>query len=132
MTHNMHKIEKKPENLNLPITDDILETASAFSDVLGQERQEKGEDHRGKTYGEDLSTDRENSIQTDIKSAFQMFDLNQDGYISSSELIFVMKKEMNEDLSPEVAEMMILEADLEGKGKVNFEEFCLMMADEEE
>jgi len=119
-------IEKKLENLNLPITDDILETASAFSDVLGQER------HLTPEKGEDLSTDRENSIQTDIKSAFQMFDLNQDGYISSSELIFVMKKEMNEDLSPEVAEMMILEADLEGKGKVNFEEFCLMMADEEE
>ena len=130
MTHNMHKIEKKPENLNLPITDEILETSSAFSDVLGQERQEKGELLSKK--GEDLSTDREKSIQTDIKSAFQMFDLNQDGYISSSELIFVMKKEMNEDLSPEVAEMMILEADLEGKGKVNFEEFCLMMADEEE
>ena len=66
-------------------------------------------------------------LESEILRTFRIFDLDGDGYITSAELKEVMRREMNEVISDKEAEMMIKEADLEGKGKVNFEEFCQMM-----
>jgi calmodulin len=70
-------------------------------------------------------------VQTDenekeLREAFQVFDKDQDGFISPYELRFVMQN-LGERLTEEEVVEMIREADLDGDGKVNFTEFVYMM-----
>ncbi|KAL4393549.1 hypothetical protein AHAS_Ahas02G0063100 [Arachis hypogaea] len=68
---------------------------------------------------------KENQAE-ELKDAFKVFDRNNDGYISATELRHVMMK-MGERLTDEEAEEMIREADLDGDGQVSYEEFARMM-----
>ena len=54
-----------------------------------------------------------------------MFDVNGDGWISRDELRTVMHN-LGERLSEQELDDMIREADLNGDGKVNYEEFVRM------
>ncbi|KAG6785868.1 hypothetical protein POTOM_007455 [Populus tomentosa] len=67
------------------------------------------------------------NVTEELKEAFKVFDRNQDGYISGSELRQVMMN-LGERLTEEEAEQMIREADLDGDGLVSYEEFSRMMA----
>ena len=49
-----------------------------------------------------------------------MFDKNGDGFISASELRHVMTT-LGEKLTDDEVDKMILEADIDGDGKVNFD-----------
>lgn len=69
---------------------------------------------------------KENEAQEELKEAFKVFDKDQDGYISPSELRHVMMN-LGEKLTDEELEQMIREADLDGDGQVNYEEFARMM-----
>ncbi|KAL9450823.1 hypothetical protein AB3S75_012542 [Citrus x aurantiifolia] len=69
---------------------------------------------------------KENEAQEELKEAFKVFDKDQDGYISPNELRHVMMN-LGEKLTDEELEQMILEADLDGDGQVNYEEFARMM-----
>ena len=69
---------------------------------------------------------KESENEKELREAFQVFDKDNDGFISAFELRFVMTN-LGESLSEQEVEEMIREADLDGDGKVNFTEFVYMM-----
>ncbi|CAD5213316.1 unnamed protein product [Bursaphelenchus xylophilus] len=69
---------------------------------------------------------KDTETEKELQEAFQVFDKDNDGYISAVELRFVMMN-LGEDLSEDEVYEMIKEADLDGDGKVNFTEFVYMM-----
>ncbi|XWS64694.1 hypothetical protein CRYUN_Cryun05aG0025300 [Craigia yunnanensis] len=69
---------------------------------------------------------KEVEAEDELKEAFRVFDQDQDGYISPNELRQVMIH-IGEKVTDEELEQMIREADLDGDGQVNFEEFVRMM-----
>ncbi|OAY42108.1 calmodulin-like protein 11 isoform X2 [Manihot esculenta] len=69
---------------------------------------------------------KETEAEEELKEAFKVFDKDQDGYISPNELRHVMIN-LGEKLTDEEVEQMIREADLDGDGQVNYEEFVRMM-----
>ena len=64
--------------------------------------------------------------ENEIKEAFAVFDKDGNGYISAAELRHVMNN-LGEKLTDEEVDEMIREADVDGDGQVNYEEFVLMM-----
>ena len=62
----------------------------------------------------------------DYREAFKVFDSDGNGFINASELRQVMLN-LGEKLSEEEVEMMIKEADTNGDGLVNYDEFISMM-----
>ena len=60
------------------------------------------------------------------REAFKVFDSDGNGFINASELRQVMLN-LGEKLSEEEVEMMIKEADTNGDGLVNYDEFISMM-----
>ncbi|XP_051152752.1 calmodulin-like protein 11 isoform X2 [Andrographis paniculata] len=70
---------------------------------------------------------KETDGEEELKEAFKVFDKDQNGYISATELRHVMMN-LGEKLTDEEVEQMIGEADLDGDGQVNYDEFVKMMA----
>ncbi|RLN30585.1 hypothetical protein C2845_PM05G02400 [Panicum miliaceum] len=62
----------------------------------------------------------------ELREAFKVFDKDQNGYISAGELRHVMIN-LGEKLTDEEVEQMIREADLDGDGQVDYDEFVRMM-----
>ena len=71
---------------------------------------------------DELSQER----RKEYKDAFEMFDKNKDGTISTKDLINVLKS-LNQDPTEEELNEMIAEVDLDGNGEVDFEEFITLM-----
>ncbi|GAB2220094.1 hypothetical protein Droror1_Dr00007737 [Drosera rotundifolia] len=69
---------------------------------------------------------QDTDAEEELKEAFQVFDKDQNGYISSNELRQVMIY-LGEKLTAEEAEQMIKEADSDGDGLVNYDDFVKMM-----
>ncbi|KAF8407552.1 hypothetical protein HHK36_006686 [Tetracentron sinense] len=69
-----------------------------------------------------LDTDSEE----ELKEAFKVFDKDQNGFISAAELRHVMTN-LGEKLTDEEVDEMIREADVDGDGQVNYDEFVRMM-----
>ena len=63
----------------------------------------------------------------DIREAFRVFDKNDNGFISAAELRHIMTN-LGEKLTDEEAEEMIREADVNGDGVINYEEFVTLMS----
>lgn len=64
--------------------------------------------------------------EEELREAFRVFDKDGNGLISAAELKFVMAN-LGEKLTDDEVDEMIKEADLDGDGQVNFEEFVYMM-----
>ncbi|OWF37204.1 Calmodulin [Mizuhopecten yessoensis] len=62
----------------------------------------------------------------ELKEAFRIFDVDGNGLIEAEELRHMMKN-LGEKLTDEQVDDMIKEADIDGDGKVNYEEFVNMM-----
>ncbi|KAJ1898142.1 hypothetical protein LPJ66_001750, partial [Kickxella alabastrina] len=64
--------------------------------------------------------------EEELKEAFRVFDKDGDSFISASELRHVMTS-LGEKLTTEEVNEMINEADVDGDGQINYEEFVKMM-----
>ena len=73
------------------------------------------------------SRKQEDSInEEDLINAFRSFDKDQSGQISKTELKNVLVS-MGEKLGDDEAEELVLEADVDGDGMINYEEFVKMI-----
>ncbi|KAL0676711.1 hypothetical protein Bca4012_004692 [Brassica carinata] len=97
---------------------------------------------------------QETDADEELKEAFKVFDKDQNGYISASEKVSVLRRRkvnclrlraswhgdflddnelrhvmisLGEKLTDEEVDQMIKEADLDGDGQVNYDEFVRMM-----
>lgn len=61
-----------------------------------------------------------------MSEAFAVFDVDKDGFITKGELRQVMNR-LGENLTDEQLDAMIREADVDGDGKINAEEFKRLM-----
>jgi len=64
--------------------------------------------------------------EEEITEAFRVFDKDGNGYISAAELRHVMTS-LGEKLTDDEVDEMIREADLNGDGQIDYEEFVKMM-----
>ncbi|TEB30939.1 calmodulin [Coprinellus micaceus] len=69
---------------------------------------------------------KDTDSEEEIKEAFKVFDKDGNGYISAAELRHVMTN-LGEKLSDSEVDEMIREADVDGDGQINYEEFVKMM-----
>ena len=68
------------------------------------------------------STMDDSDIDDELETAFKAFDLDKDGYITPHELRTGMMN-IGEEYTPEEAEEMIKEGDLNNDGKIDYDEF---------
>ena len=63
-----------------------------------------------------------------ISVAFQIYDIDQDGFISNGELFQVLKMMVGNNLKEvqlqQIVDKTILQFDKDGDGKISFQEFC--------
>ena len=68
------------------------------------------------------------SHEDKLRFAFQIYDINQDGYISNGELFTVLKMMVGNNLNDvqlqQLVDRTIIKADEDFDGKISFEEFC--------
>jgi len=69
---------------------------------------------------------RATDSEEEIKEAFKVFDKDGNGYISAAELRQVMTS-LGEKLTEKEVDEMIREADIDGDGQINYDEFVKMM-----
>ena len=65
--------------------------------------------------------------EAELRKAFSLFDKDSNGLISADELRHVMKT-LGEHLSEDEIDQMMREADTDGDGQINYEEFVAMMS----
>ncbi|KAM7479595.1 hypothetical protein LguiA_027808 [Lonicera macranthoides] len=65
-------------------------------------------------------------VVKEIKEAFKVFDIDKSGFISAAEIKQVMSN-LGQKLSEKNVNRMIREADIDGDGQINYEEFAKMM-----
>ncbi|KAL0713701.1 hypothetical protein Bca4012_020679 [Brassica carinata] len=65
---------------------------------------------------------KDTDSEEELKEAFRVFDKDQSGFISAAELRHVMTN-LGEKLTDEEVDEMIREADVNGDGQINYDEF---------
>ena len=58
-----------------------------------------------------------------------MFDADASGYITSDELRRILM-DLGEDVTEEEMDQLILEADLDGNGRIDYDEFSKLVSDD--
>ena len=66
--------------------------------------------------------------EEEIKEAFRVYDKDGNGFISASELKYLMTK-LEEKIKDKEIDKMIGDLDIDGDGRVSFEEFVKMMTE---
>jgi calmodulin len=69
---------------------------------------------------------KDSEIDEELLEAFKVFDRDGNGYITSHELKNVMVN-LGEYLTPDEVDELVKEADLDGDGQINYEEFIKLM-----
>ena len=69
---------------------------------------------------------KDTDTEEELIEAFKVFDRDGNGLISAAELRHVMTN-LGEKLTDEEVDEMIREADIDGDGHINYEEFVRMM-----
>jgi calmodulin len=70
---------------------------------------------------------KDTDTEEELIEAFKVFDRDGNGLISASELKHVIEKSSGENLSENEVNEMIKEADIDGDGYINYDEFVRMM-----
>ncbi|XP_074640158.1 neo-calmodulin-like [Tubulanus polymorphus] len=65
----------------------------------------------------------------ELREAFKVFDKSGCGFITASDLRYVLQS-MGEDLTESELDEMIAEVDIDGDGRIDFEEFIACMSEE--
>lgn len=68
----------------------------------------------------------EEDLESDIREAFRIFDKDGNGIISAAELRHVMTN-LGEKLTDDEVDEMLREADIDGDGEINYQEFARMI-----
>jgi len=66
------------------------------------------------------------TAEKEIREAFTVFDLDGNGFVSRSELKYAMLN-LGEQITTAECQCLIEEADIDGDGQINYEEFVKMM-----
>ena len=73
------------------------------------------------------------SQEDKLRFAFQIYDINNDGFISNGELFQVLKMMVGTNLNDvqlqQLVDRTIVKADTDFDGKISFSEFCVMVRD---
>ena len=69
---------------------------------------------------------KDSDIDEELLEAFKVFDRDGNGFITSHELKNVMVN-LGEYLTPDEVDELVKEADLDGDGQINYEEFIKLM-----
>ncbi|KAL6052024.1 Calcineurin subunit B type 2 [Balamuthia mandrillaris] len=79
--------------------------------------------------------DKDN-LEGKLRFAFQVYDIDNDGFISNGELFQVLKMMVGSNLDDvqlqNIVDKTIIEADLDGDGKISYDEFVKMITNTEE
>jgi calmodulin len=62
----------------------------------------------------------------EVEEMFRIFDKDRNGFISAAELRHIMFN-LGEELTDEEVDEMIREADIDGDGQINYDEFCKVL-----
>ena len=73
-----------------------------------------------------ISTKKNISSETELISTFKVFDKYGRGFITDTELLHIMTN-LGEELSKDDALLMIREADINGDGKIYYEDFVKLI-----
>ncbi|KAH3759111.1 protein phosphatase 2B [Pelomyxa schiedti] len=72
------------------------------------------------------------SHEQKLRFAFQVYDMDGDGFISNGELFQVLKMMVGNNLNDvqlqQIVDKTIIEADLDKDGRISFEEFCQVIS----
>ncbi|ESO89750.1 hypothetical protein LOTGIDRAFT_192654 [Lottia gigantea] len=77
-----------------------------------------------------LNENSEEDEEEELRQAFRVFDKSGCGYITPSDLRCVLQC-MGEDLTEEEIDEMIAEVDIDGDGRIDFEEFITCMKEQD-
>ncbi len=69
---------------------------------------------------------KDTDSEDEILEAFKLFDKDGNGFISAAELRHVMTN-LGEVITDEEVDELIREADIDGDGQINYEEFAKVM-----
>jgi calmodulin len=69
---------------------------------------------------------KDNGTEKKIREAFKVFDIDKSGFISAAEIRQVMSN-LGQKLSDKEVNRMLKEADVDGDGQINYDEFVKMM-----
>ncbi|KAJ1686736.1 hypothetical protein LUZ63_018126 [Rhynchospora breviuscula] len=69
---------------------------------------------------------KDKESEDELREAFRVFDKDQNGFISGAELRHVMTN-LGEKLTDEEVQEMVREADTDGDGQINYDEFVKVM-----
>merc|ERR1712129_103676 len=62
------------------------------------------------------------TAETEMREAFAVFDLDGNGFVSRSELKYAMQN-LGEEVTSAECQYLLEEADIDGDGQINYEEF---------
>ena len=72
---------------------------------------------------------KERDTEEEVIEAFKVFDADASGYITADELRRILM-DIGEDVSEEEMNQLILEADLDGNGRIDYDEFNKLVSDD--
>lgn len=90
-----------------------------FLTLTARRMQTSGQQQLGRT----LSIEKlAQTTEEDLRDAFKVFDRDGDGLISANEMLLALR-DLGEDITGDKVKEMITEADLDGDGKLSYDEF---------
>jgi len=69
------------------------------------------------------------NIEEELMTAFKFYDMDNNGYISREELMFLINNVMKLRIDPVRVDDMISRADTDGSGNISYKEFVKLMVD---